>query len=131
MRAWASVVRLAGAADQEQGTDTALGGDGTAGQDAQAGSCCKGGDGDQPYIGRAGCQAICALRGQHAVDLVAKGKRGVERRMFEVPHEGRGIEEADGCDAQTGLGQGSHALIDYFSEAVVLSGASAATTPQP
>jgi hypothetical protein len=36
------------------------------------------------------------------VDLVAGGESGGERGMVEVPHEGSGIEEVDGGDAQAG-----------------------------
>ncbi len=38
------------------------------------------------------------------MDEVAGGEGGGERGVVEVPHEGRGIEEADGGDAQTGWG---------------------------
>jgi hypothetical protein len=33
--------------------------------------------------------------------------------VLEVPHEGRGIKKADGCDTQTGIEDGSHALLEY------------------
>ncbi len=45
--------RLAGAADQQQRAHAPLGGDGAAGQDAQAGGGGQGGDGDQADVGRA------------------------------------------------------------------------------
>ena len=38
------------------------------------------------------------------MDLVAGGEGGGERGVVEVPHEGRGIEEVDGGDAQAGWG---------------------------
>ena len=38
------------------------------------------------------------------MELVAEGERGGERGVVEVPHEGRGVEEADGGDAQAGWG---------------------------
>jgi hypothetical protein len=38
------------------------------------------------------------------VNLVAGGEGGGERWVVEVPHERRGIEEADGGDAQAGWG---------------------------
>jgi len=41
------------------------------------------------------------------------GERGVQGRVLEVPHEGRGIEEADGGNAQAGLLGGNHVLLDY------------------
>jgi hypothetical protein len=31
--------------------------------------------------------------------LIAEGELGVERRMLEVPHEGRGVEKADAGNA--------------------------------
>jgi hypothetical protein len=31
--------------------------------------------------------------------LIAKGELSVERGMLKVPHEGRGVEEADGGNA--------------------------------
>jgi hypothetical protein len=34
--------------------------------------------------------------------------------VLEVPHERRGIEEADGGHAQTNWGQGNHVVLDYF-----------------
>jgi hypothetical protein len=34
------------------------------------------------------------------VEFVSFGEAGVERRMLEVPHERRGVEEVDGGDAQ-------------------------------
>jgi hypothetical protein len=92
---------LAGAADQEQGADTALGGDGAAGQNAEAGGGGEGGDGDEADVGGSGGEASGAFGGRHAVDLIAEASWLVEGRMFEVPHEGRGIEEVDGGDAQT------------------------------
>jgi len=106
--------RLAGATDQEEGTHASLGCDGASGQNAQAGSGSQGGDRDQADVRRARGQAVGALCGAHAVDLVAKGERGVEGRMFKVPHQRRGIEKANGGDSQTGWGQGSHAFLEYF-----------------
>jgi hypothetical protein len=35
------------------------------------------------------------------VDVVAVGEGGVAWRVLEVPHEGRGVEEVDGGDAET------------------------------
>jgi len=32
----------------------------------------------------------------------------LEGRMLEVPHEGRGVEEVDGCDAGAGVRGGGH-----------------------
>jgi hypothetical protein len=33
--------------------------------------------------------------------------------VLEVPHQRRGIEEVYGRDAQPGIGDGSHALLEY------------------
>jgi hypothetical protein len=96
--------RLGGAADEEQGAHAAFGGDGAAGKDAQAGGGGEGGDGDEADIGGSAGQAGGAFGGRHAVDLIAEGERGAERRVLEVPHEGRGVEEVDGGDAQAGFG---------------------------
>jgi hypothetical protein len=93
---------LAGAANQQQGAHAALGGDGAAGQNAQAGGGGQSGDGDEADVGRARSQARGALGGRHAIDLIAEGELGIERRVLEVPHQGRGVEKADGGDAQTG-----------------------------
>jgi hypothetical protein len=37
--------------------------------------------------------------------------------VLEVPHQRRGIEKADGGDAQAGLRGGGHALLEYQSGA--------------
>ena len=42
-----------------------------------------------------------AVGGADAVDLVTAGEDGVEGRVLEVPHEGSGIEEVYGGDAET------------------------------
>jgi hypothetical protein len=38
------------------------------------------------------------------VDVVALGEGGVAGRVFEVPHEGCGVEEVDGGYAEAGWG---------------------------
>ena len=95
--------RLVGAADQEQGTDAALGGDGAAGQNAEAGRGGEGGDGDEADVGGSSGQALGAFGGGHAVDLIFGSERGVEGRVFEVPHEGGWVQEADGGYAETSI----------------------------
>jgi hypothetical protein len=42
--------------------------------------------------------------------------------VLEVPHQGRGVEEADGGDAQTGWLDGSHCFLEYQSCAEGLNG---------
>jgi hypothetical protein len=57
--------------------------------------------------------------------------------VLEVPHEGGGIEEVDGCDAQASLRGNTHTLLDYQSrakdsrhgQAGSRDGVSGATTP--
>lgn len=93
---------LCGAADKEQRADAVLGGNGAAGEDAKGGVGGEGGDGDEANVGLTGGKAGGAVRGTHAVDLVAKGEGGVEGWVLEVPHEGRRVQEVDGGDAQTG-----------------------------
>jgi hypothetical protein len=39
---------------------------------------------------------------------MAEGERGGKRRVLEVPHEGRGIEEVDGGDAQARIWGRTH-----------------------
>ena len=95
---------LRGAANQQQGTHTALGGDGAAGQDAQAGRGGQGGDGDEADVGCARGQLGGALGGRHAGDLVVESELVFEGRMLEVPHQGRRVEKVDGGDAQAGWG---------------------------
>jgi len=104
---------LRGASDEEQGTDAALGGDGAAGQDAEVGVGGKGGDGDEADVGTLGIggasgEAGGAFRGGHAFDLIAEGEWVAEGRVFEVPHEGSGVEKVDGGDAETGVRGGGH-----------------------
>ena len=76
------------------GADFVEGGDGAAGNDGEVGSerC----DGDEAEIGAAAEELFCAEGWQGVVKGVVFGERCGERRVFEVPHEGRGIEEVDG-----------------------------------
>jgi len=99
---------LAGAADEEQGADQAAGGDGAAGENAEAGGGGEGGDGDEAEVGGAGGQALSALGGEHPGEVVLFSEGGVEGRVLEVPHERGGIEEADGGDAEAGVRRLAH-----------------------
>ena len=63
----------------------------------------QGGDGDEAEVGCARGEAAGAFAGDHAVDAVAEGKLLREWGMFEIPHEGGGIEEVDGCNPQPGI----------------------------
>jgi len=66
-------------------------------------------------------EAVCALRGGHGVDLIALGEFGVERRVLEIPHQGRRVEEVDCGDAEfrsemrplLGIRCGIHSRLDY------------------
>jgi len=106
---------LRGAADEEQGAHAAFGGDGAAGQDLEAGSCGEGGDGDEADVGVTAGETGGACGGGHTVDLVAQGERGIQGRVFEVPHERRGIEKVDGGDAQAGVRGGGHLCLRLAS----------------
>lgn len=84
------------------------------------------GDGDETdvcvaRVGQVRGQTVGAFRGQHTVNLIALGERRVEWRVLEVPHEGRGIEEVDGGDAQdalwTRIRDRIHASLEYQSQA--------------
>ncbi len=108
--------RLGGAADEKQGANAALGSDGASGEDFEAGSGGESGDGDETDVGRAVGQAGSAIGGGHAIDSITEGERVAEGWMLEVPHEGRGIEEIDGGDAQAGLWCWVHCLLDYQSD---------------
>ena len=77
-----------------------LGSDGAAGEDAQAGGCSERGDGYEADVGSAGCQLVGALGGEHPFEFVAVGQFGCERWVFEVPHEGCGVQETDGGNAK-------------------------------
>ena len=72
-------------------------GDGAAGDDGElGGERC---DGDEAEVGAAGEEFVGAERGLGVVEGVALGELGGEGRVFEVPHEGSGVEEVDGGDA--------------------------------
>jgi hypothetical protein len=100
--------RLGGAADEEQRAHTAFGGDGAAGEDAEGGVVSERGNGDKADVGLSRSKAGGTLGGGGAFDLVAEGERGVEWRVFEVPHEWSWIEEVDGGDAQTRWRERAH-----------------------
>ena len=104
---------LRGAANQQQGANAALGGDGAAGQDAQAWYCGQCGDGDEADVGFARGQLGGAFGGRHAVNLIAECEWGLKGRVLEVPHQRRGVQKADGGNAQTGLRPNIHTFIDY------------------
>ena len=99
--------RLGGAADEQDGADACAGSDGAAGDEAEVGVGGQGGDGDEADVGGVGrvdgvFEARGAFCGHHVVAGIAAGELCVEGWVFEVPHEGCGIEEAYGGDAQPG-----------------------------
>ena len=94
---------LCGSTDEQERADPVLRCDGAAGENAKAGRSGKGCDWDEANVCDAGCELIGTLRGEHPVEFVALGEFGREGRMFEVPHERRGIEEADGGDTKAGV----------------------------
>ena len=86
--------------DELDGADAVERGDGAAGDDGEFGR--KRGDGDEAEVGAAGEQLVGAERGCGGVEFVALGERGGAGRVVEVPHERRGVKEADGGDAEAG-----------------------------
>lgn len=84
--------------DELDGANFVERGDGAAGDDGEIGR--KGGDGDESEIG-AGCEEfVGAERGLGVMEGVALGESGGKGWVFEVPHEGSGVEEVDGGDAE-------------------------------
>ena len=73
-------------------------GNGAAGDDGEVGR--QRGDGDEAKVGAVGEQVFRTERRKRVVEMVALGEFGILRRVFEVPHERRGVEEVDGGDAE-------------------------------
>lgn len=83
------------AADEEDGTNCAGGGDGNVGKDDETGDGGVRGGGNNADVGGAARKFSGALRGHGVGDFEA----WVGRAMFEIPHEGGGVEVGDGGDA--------------------------------
>ena len=94
--------------DEEDGADAVFGGDGAARDDGERRREGEGGDGDESDVGGAGSEfggAFCRrVRGK----FVALGEAGAVGLVLKAPHEGSGIEEVDGGDAE---GVGGHWLV--------------------
>jgi len=86
--------------DELDGADFVERGDGAAWDDGEIGR--EGGDGDEAEVGSGGEELVGAECGLGVVEAVALGESGGERRVLEVPHEGSGVEEVDGGDAEPG-----------------------------
>ena len=86
--------------DELNGADAVARSDGAAGDDGEVGS--KGGDGDQAKVGAVGQEFIGAERRLGGVEGIALCQRCGKRRVLEVPHERRGVEEVDGGNAKHG-----------------------------
>ena len=84
--------------DELDGADFAERRDGAAGDDGEVRR--KGGDGDEAKVGAGGEDLVGAQRGLGVVEGVALGESGGQGRVFEVPHEGSGVEEVDGGDTK-------------------------------
>ena len=91
---------MGGFYDELDGADFVERGDGAAGNDGELG--CERGDGDEAEVGAGGEELVGAERGLGVVEGVALGECGGEGRVLEVPHEGSGVEEVDGGDAEFG-----------------------------
>ena len=86
--------------DELDGADAIEGCDGAAGDDGELGG--ERGDGDEAEVSAAVEEFISAEGGGGGVEFVAPGERGGAGRVVEVPHERRGVEEANGGDAEAG-----------------------------
>ncbi len=86
--------------DELDGADFVERGDGAAGDDGEIGR--EGGDGDEAEICAGGEEFVGAERGLGVVEDVVVGEMFGEGWVFEVPHEGSGVEEVDGGDAEPG-----------------------------
>ena len=86
--------------DELDGADFVERGDGAAGDDGKF--RCERGDGDEAEVGASGEEFVCAARRKCVVKGVALGEFGGQGWVFEVPHEGGGVEEVDGGDAERG-----------------------------
>jgi hypothetical protein len=73
-------------------------GDGAAGDDEEVRG--EGGNGDEAEVSLTGEQLAGTGGGLGEVELVALGEDEGVRRVVEVPHEGRGVEEVDGGYAE-------------------------------
>ncbi len=105
--------RLAGAAHQQQRTHLPLDAMVQPGRMRSPGVVASAAMGTSPMSAAPEARRVGALGGQHPVNLIARGERGIKRRMLEVPHQRGGIEEADGGNAQAGWGREIHLLLDY------------------
>lgn len=98
---WGTHILLVAELDDElDRADAVERGDGAAGDDGEFWR--ERGDWDQAEVGAAGEQLVSAERGCGGVDLVALDERGGVRWVVEIPHERRGIEKANGGDAEPG-----------------------------
>jgi hypothetical protein len=84
--------------DELDGADFVERGDGAAGDDGEIGG--EGSDGDETEVGASDEELIGAERGLSVMQGVALGESGGKGWVFEVPHEGSGVEEVDGGDAE-------------------------------
>lgn len=87
--------------DELDGADTVERGDGTAGDNRQLRG--KRGDGDEPKVGASTEEFIGAKRRFRVVEGIALGKLPRQRRVFEIPHQRRWVQEIDGGNAD-GMG---------------------------
>ena len=61
----------------------------------------EGGNGDEAEIGCAVSEALGALSGHHALDVITAGEWNRVGRMVEIPHQRCRIEKADSGNAKT------------------------------
>ena len=86
--------------DEKDGADAVARGDGAAGDDGEGRGEGQGGDGDESNVGIGGGQLRGAFGGGVGGEDVAFGEAGAVGVVLEAPHQGSGIEEADGGNAE-------------------------------
>ena len=84
--------------DELDGADFVERGDGAAGDDGERGRERR--DGNEAEVGACGEEFVGTEGRLGVVERVALGEGGCEGWMFEVPHEGSGVEEVDGGDTE-------------------------------
>src|SRR6185437_972690 len=94
------ILLIADLDDELDGADAVERGDGAARHNGEFWR--ERGDWDQAEVGTPGEHLVGAECGGGGVDLVALDEGRSARRVVEVPHERRRIEEADGSDAEPG-----------------------------
>ena len=86
--------------DEKDGAHAVARGDGAAGDDGELGREGQGGDGDESDVGVGGGELRGAFGGGVGGEDVAFGEALAVGLVLKAPHQGCGIEEADGGNAE-------------------------------